>query len=50
MNSFNFPSNNKNSNEHKLSLVVIKWNQMPMIPTKWEASVFLKLQSYPQQE
>jgi hypothetical protein len=45
-----FPSSLKSSNEPKLSLVVVKWTQMPMIASKWEPAVYLAMQSYPQQE
>ena len=40
----------KNDKSPKLSLAVIKWNQMPLILADWDETLYLKLQSYPQQE
>ena len=40
----------KNDNSPKISIIVVKWSEMPIILGEWDPSFYLKLQSYPQNE
>ena len=39
----------KNGNT-RLSILQIKWEQLPIVPAQWDSNIYLRLQSYPQQE
>ena len=39
----------KNGNT-RFSIIQIRWDQLPIIPAHWDSNIYLRLQSYPQQE